>query len=180
MIASTSADTGLAARLREEFDRTFAVAADLRRTQSSHLLAIRIGGDPYALLVSEITGLHPDRTVVPVPASIPEFSGIAGIRGELVPVYSLAAMMGYERPEKKLRWLALCGAGQMLGLAFDDFERHLTLSGHQITAAEQSNHAEHVQAIAHADDVARPIINIPSIAAAIARRCATVALSKEK
>ncbi len=180
MIDPIGHDGSLAGRLREEFDRSFATTAATREAGNVHLLAIRIGGDPYALPVSDIAGLHADRTVVPVPAALPEFQGVAGIRGEIVPVYSLAALMGYGRHAKKMRWLALCRSASVLGLAFDEFERHLNLSPDRIAAADASNGTAHVSALAHVDGTPRAIIDIPSILAAIAARCAAVTLSKEK
>jgi purine-binding chemotaxis protein CheW len=183
MTAPTDPRSGLAAQLRDEFDRAFALPVNPPRAQSSHLLAIRAGGDPYALSVAEITGLQADRTIVPVPAVIPELLGMAGIRGDLVPVYGLAALLGYdrERASRTPRWLALCGSDPILGLAFDEFERHLTLFLPQIAAADSANfRSEHVHAVAHADDGPRPVISIPSVVADIARRCATITVSKEK
>ena len=98
-----------------------------------------------------------------------------------MPVYSLAALLGYQHPDRATRWLALCGTGQTLGLAFDEFERHLNLFPAQIATADSANpKTEHIRAVAHADDGSRPVISIPSVAAEIARRCTTITVSKEK
>jgi purine-binding chemotaxis protein CheW len=177
---SRAADAGLAAGLRREFDQAFALAASTQKVQGSHLLAIRIDGNPYALAVAEIAGLQVDRSITPVPTTIAGLLGIAGIRGELVPVYSLAALLGYRPPARAPRWLALCGGAQPFGLAFDDFERHLNVGAAQVATTDSvNNKAEHIRAVAHAEEGSRPIISIPSIAAEIARRCTTVGVSKE-
>jgi chemotaxis signal transduction protein len=106
--------------------------------------------------------------------------GLAGIRGELVPVYSLAALLGYQTPSRTPRWLALCDGAQTFGLAFDDFERHLNVPAAGMAAADSVNtKAEHIRAVAHTEEGSRPVISIPSIAAEIARRCTTVGVSKE-
>jgi purine-binding chemotaxis protein CheW len=180
MSASHAADTGLAATLRAEFDRAFALAASTHKVQSSHLLAIRVDSNPYAIAVAEITGLQVDRVIAPLPTTVAGLIGLAGIRGELVPVYSLATLLGYPAPARAPRWLALCGGGQAFGLAFDAFERHINVTAAQVATTESgSARAEHVRAVAHAEDVSRPIISIPSIAAEIARRCTTVGVFKE-
>jgi purine-binding chemotaxis protein CheW len=181
MMAPDVRASGLAAGLREEFDRAFAAAADVERIPTSHLLAVRIGGDRYAIPVAEITGLQVDRVIAPVPTMIAGLLGLAGIRGELVPVYSLATLIGYPHSTRSMRWVALCGGGQTLGLAFDEFERHLNLSVAQIATVESAGEkAEHIRAVARAPDGPRPVISIPSVVAEIARRCTTMDISREK
>jgi purine-binding chemotaxis protein CheW len=180
MSASHAADTGLATTLRKEFDQAFALAASTHKVQSSHLLAIRVDSNPYAIAVAEIAGLQVDRSIAPLPTTIAGLIGLAGIRGELVPVYSLAALLGYPAPARAPRWLALCGGAQAFGLAFDGFERHLNVAAAQIATTDSGNvRTEHIRAVAHADDGSRPILSIPSIAAEIARRCTTIGVSKE-
>ena len=182
MTVTACRHTVFATQLREEFDNAFSLPIQKDTLQSRHLLAIRIGGDPYALNPEEIAGLQVDRAIVPVPGVLPEWLGLAGIRGELVPVYSLAMLLGYEQSATtKPRWVALCGSKQLLGLAFDAFERHLNLTLPQIAAADPANiKTEHVRSIAHADEVSRPVVSILSVTAEIAKRCANVIVSKEK
>lgn len=181
MIAPGERGAGLAEALRTEFDGAFALPASPPGERLDHLLAVRIGGDPYAVAVAEITGLHVDRLIVPVPSRVSAFLGLAGIRGEIVPVYGLDVMLGYRNPARTARWLALCKSGPfMLGLTFDEFERHLNLSLPQIAQGDSTHtEAEHIRAVAHADDGSRPVVSIASVAAEIARRCATVNVSKE-
>ena len=170
-----------AAQLRDEFDHAFSLPARVETGRGRHLLAIRVAGHSYAVNPQEIAGLQVDRTVVPVPGMLPEWLGLAGIRGGLVPVFSLAMLLGYELPAARPRWLAVCGSGQLFGLAFDEFERHLNLAPSQIATADSVNtKTPHVLAVAQAEDMPRPVISIPSVAAEITRRCATVTVSKEK
>src|SRR5437764_764516 len=100
--------TNMAAELRATFDQTFGLpflsqGADRRED----LLAIRLAGNAYAIKVREISGLANNRKIIALPSAIPELLGIAGIRGELVPVYSLAALMEVNRGSEGDRWLAL-------------------------------------------------------------------------
>lgn len=181
MTSAQAQPAAFAAQLRREFDQAFSLPAQAETATGRHLLAIRIGEQSYVLDPAEITGLQVDRPIIRVPGALQEWLGLAGIRGGLVPVYSLAVLLGHQAPAVQPRWLALCGSGQSLGLAFDEFERHLNLEPSQIAAVDPAHtRSEHVRAIARAQDVSRPIIGIPSIASEIARRCATVIPSKEK
>jgi purine-binding chemotaxis protein CheW len=170
-----------AAQLRADFDRAFSLPVQAQADPGRHLLAIRVGEFAYALDPGEIAGLQVDRAVVPVPGLLPEWMGLAGIRGGLVPVYSLAALLGHRQAAGAApRWLVLSGSEQLLGLAFDAFEGHLNLEPSRIAAADPAaTGTRHVRAVAQAD-LSRPVIGIPSVAAEIARRCATVTVSKEK
>lgn len=178
--------TAYAAELKNEFDSAFArpIRAGTA-AQGSDFLAIAVNGHPYALLMSEIRGLHADRAIVPVPSPVPELLGLAGIRGELIPVYSLAALLGYGASgsagstDAPARWLVSCCGQHSLGLAFDVFERHLNSALPQGPAAGGAK-SEHVQTMIRAD-VSRPVISIPSIIATISRRCPPAPIpTKEK
>ena len=95
------------------------------------MLAIRVGADPYALLLSEIMGLYSDVRVIAVPSLVPQFKGIVGLRGMIAPVYDLAALMRYP-PAASPRWMVLAGGAaggaRPVGLAFESFEAHLRVS----------------------------------------------------
>lgn len=115
--------------LRREFDQSFAQAPRMGTEQRANLLAIRIGGDPYAIRVADIDGIHADCHIMALPTPIPELLGVAGFRGQIVPVYDLAALLGYARCASP-RWLVLLGQRQRetLALAFESFEMHFSVS----------------------------------------------------
>jgi chemotaxis signal transduction protein len=97
------------------------------------MLAIRVGADPYALLLSEIMGLYSDVRIIAVPSRVPQFKGIVGLRGTMTPVYDLAALMHYP-PAASARWMVLAGGARPVGFAFESFEAHL-----QVSAASAQN-----------------------------------------
>jgi chemotaxis signal transduction protein len=170
------------AELRTVFDGARALPfSSGAEEQTESLLAIRVSRDAYALKVSEISGLVTDRKIVPVPSSVSEFLGLAGIRGALIPVYSLAALLGYPKDETKARWLALCGNEEPFALAFNEFERYLRLSHANLHAAEQKDFARtYVRHVARTNDMVRAVISIPLIREAIQKRCGTQSVSKER
>lgn len=136
-----SAGSGLdrrAADLRAEFDDVFARPSGQVATATEDLLAVRIAGDPYALRMSELTGLLANGTVVPLPGRRPELAGIAGVRGALVAVYNLSSLLGYGVRVGALRWLALCGTTESVALAFDDLEGFLRVPRESLYRVEGS------------------------------------------
>jgi purine-binding chemotaxis protein CheW len=161
---------GRAEALRHAFDRSFATAHAVATQARDDLLAIRLGDDRYAIRVDGIGGLFADRQVTPLPGPLSELLGIAGLRGALIPVYDLRLLLGYPGGGTP-RWLVLATAGAPLGLAFDHLEGHLHLPRSAITvAARPDAAARHVREVAQTADGARPIVNLPSLLAAITRR----------
>jgi chemotaxis signal transduction protein len=128
-----------AASLKAAFDATFARASQALETATEDLLAIRTGGDPYALRVRELTALLVNRKVVPVPSPRPELLGIAGVRGTLVPVYCLSSLLGYGTSGTAMRWLGVCGRTRSVGLAFDELESFLRLPRESLHAVDRGD-----------------------------------------
>ena len=103
--------SGRLAGLRQDFDRSFTEPARRHDVEHAELLAVRAGGRPYALRLSQTAGLYPDRPVTPLPGPLSALLGVAGFGGTIVPVYDLAALLGHPLPERP-RWLVLAsGAG---------------------------------------------------------------------
>jgi chemotaxis signal transduction protein len=181
-LTEPSAITSTAAELRNAFDRARAIPLSTRGVEKVEgLLSIRVSGDPYAIRVSEITGLANDRKVVAFPSSIPELMGVAGICGGLVSIYSLAALLGYSREADQARWLVLCGTEEPVGLAFSDFEGYLPVPLTQVCATDQRGAARaHVKHVVRATDLVRAVVSIPDILELIKRRCDTSRPAKEQ
>jgi chemotaxis signal transduction protein len=114
----------VAVALRRSFDDSFAAPATPKTESHEGMLAIRVGADPYALLLSDIMGLYSDVRIIAVPSRMPQFKGIVGLRGIMAPVYDLAALMHYP-PAASTRWMVLAGGARPVGFAFEGFEAHL-------------------------------------------------------
>src|ERR1035437_7130077 len=115
------------AKLRQAFDRSFALPPSQASQEVEDLLTIRVAGDPYAILLRDIAGMVAGRRVVPVPAVTPDLLGLAGIRGGIVPVFGLASILGYGPAPGSPRWMILCGAEEPIALAFSGFQAYLRL-----------------------------------------------------
>ncbi len=139
-MTSISPITAKVAELRGVFDQARAAPfSSGAEEQTENLLAIRVSRDAYAIKVTEISGLATDRKIVAFPSSISELLGVAGIRGVLVPVYSLAALLGYDAEAGQVRWLALCGTEEPFALALGEFEGYMRVPRAQLYSAEQKD-----------------------------------------
>src|SRR5262249_44363661 len=100
-----------AADFRSAFDKAFALPRNSgREADWEDFLTMRIAGDAYAIRLNEIAGLVKGRRIVACPSDVPEFQGIAGVRGAIVSVYSLPALLGYSTGGENSAWLVLCAA----------------------------------------------------------------------
>lgn len=113
-----------ALRLRREFDQAFAVDAREVVSEFEDFLRLRIEGRLYAFRLAELASLQAGLPVVGAQSAAPEFLGIAGLRGALVPVYDLHALLGHS-PARGPRWLAITRGKDQVGLAFEEFDGHL-------------------------------------------------------
>lgn len=157
-----------AAALRRSFDESFAVAAASKLERLEGLLAIRVGGDPYALRLSQISGLYADRRIVAVPSPVVELLGIVGLRGTMLPVYDLAALLRYP-PAASPRWMVLAGGSQQpVGFAFEGFDAHVqvpeaSLVSDEARAASAVTARQHVRGNVRVAGALRLIIQIASV-----------------
>jgi chemotaxis signal transduction protein len=162
-----------AGELRNTFDRARSLpflSSVVERIEN--LLAIRVSGDAFAIRLSEISGLATDRKIVAFPSPIPELLGVAAIRGRLVPVYSLAALLGYSAHSSQGRWLVLCGIEEPVGLAINDFEGYVRVPlAHVYTAEQRDGLSTHVKHVVRAADMVRDVISIPLVIEVIQKRC---------
>ncbi|MCI4566631.1 chemotaxis protein CheW [Lysobacter sp. CFH 32150] len=174
--------------LRREFDLSFAAAWRTEAEAPQNLLAVRVGGDPYAIRVDEVGGLFVDRRVVPVPTSIFEFLGLAGFRGQVAPVYDLAALLGYPR-QAAPRWLVLVRFSHPVALAFDVFDAHLAVTPERVVslaadAPEDESPGRGVRAhifeAMRTDDAVRPIIQLQSVIEEVQQRVDSARSTKER
>ena len=159
---------GRAAAMRAEFDLGFAQPRRIERLDSDRLLALSVGGDPYALRMEEIASVAVDRRIVPLPGPVPEFAGIAGLRGAIVPVYDLARLLGYQS-DGHARWLAVLTTAPV-AVAFAAFDGYIVRPGGSITFEPAGGDSRHVRVVARAADFVRPVISLASVVEAIRRQ----------
>jgi chemotaxis signal transduction protein len=163
----TDAVTERIAELRADFDHSF--RQPLRRHDAEHveLLAIRAGGRPYALRLSQTSGLYPDRPVTRLPGPLPALLGVAGFSGAIVPVYDLAALLGHPAPDRP-RWLVMATGTPPLALAFHELDGHVRVPADTIVReADDAAPGGSLRGMVPLPGGTRPIVDLPSARAAV-------------
>ncbi|WP_328476528.1 chemotaxis protein CheW [Actinoplanes sp. NBC_00393] len=155
------------ARLRADFDRSFAEPARTFDGASIELLAIEVGDRPYTLRLSQTSGVHPDRPVTALPTTLRALLGVAGFAGAIVPVYDLATLLGHPIARKP-RWLALTAGAPPLALAFHELDRHLRVPATDVVQglADGGPHG-YLHGMVRLPDGDRPIIDVPTTRALV-------------
>ena len=162
--------------LRAAFDRSFAEPPSEGVVHFEDLIAIRIGGDPFALRIGDVTGLFADKKITSLPSPLAELVGVAGFRSGVVPVYDLRILLGYPAREPP-RWMALVttpsgprAPARPVALAFDRFEAHVRVSPDAIAAEAVSARIGHVREVARLASGTTPIVHVGSLLEAIVER----------
>jgi hypothetical protein len=105
-----------AAALGDAFDRGFAAPPRATATGEVELLRVQVGGRPFVLAVADISSIHAGLRITPLPAAAGSAAlGVVSIRGVIVPVYDLRAVLGIAA-DTAPRWIAVAGSN---GYAFD-------------------------------------------------------------
>lgn len=161
-----------AATLRQTFDQAFASAPGDGVVATQAFLAIGVGGDSYALRLSEISELFADKKVIPLPSQAPDLLGIASFRGVLVAVYDLRLLLGYPAGTAP-RWLALVAEDMNMpvGLAFDQLDGYLDLPPDAIAPVKETEDTrQHLAETVTAAGIGRPVVRVASIIETIQQR----------
>jgi chemotaxis signal transduction protein len=152
-----------AAALRRAFDESFARPPPARADDYERLLSLRIGAEGYAFRLGEVSGFVVARKTVPLASTVAGALGLAGIRGVLVPVYSLAALLGHGVDDEAARWFVLCGAPDPIALAFAEFDGYLEVPRLDLHAVSGLSDRRPVATVARTNTRNLGIIGISSL-----------------
>ncbi len=150
------------AELRKLFDDSFAAPEQSQKAAVEHMLAVTVGGERFAISVGDISGLTVAQgTILPVPSRVPELLGITGIRGVVVPVFNLAALLGIRSGRAQYRWLLLCGERQAtLALAVDLVEEHLEIAADKLISRGADSMAHYIKQTVDIGGMLRGVIDL--------------------
>jgi chemotaxis signal transduction protein len=165
--------------LRHDFDQAFALPPAVLAQETEDVLLVRIGGDPYAMHSRDLSGLATGKKIAPLPSRRPELIGIVGIRGNLVPVYSLMTLLGYGANSPSSRWLALSRGPGAAGLAFQEFEGFVRVRKEDVHAAESLNARRHIREVVRSGELTRPVVDIASVLEALRAHAGSAGPTKE-
>jgi chemotaxis signal transduction protein len=162
------------AQLRSGFDQGFAAAP---RGSEAHefVILIRVAGEVFAIRPCDIAGLVRSRKIVPVPSRTKELLGVTALRGALIPVYDLAALLGIPPGTGGLSWLVLAPGDTPIALAFDRFE------GQQIPEwLSERSERQHVRQLVRTGSTIRAVLDVRGLAEAIRKGAGIKEPAKER
>jgi chemotaxis signal transduction protein len=168
MSAGDAAPQMVVAHLRAEFDRAFTLSPAVAAERPGAFLAIRIGGDPFALRLEQLVGIHVDRKIVPLPSATPTLLGIASFRGALTPVHDLRIVLGYPT-RAEARWLVRIAGPTPVGLVFDALEGQFSaqLDDGEDRERQRENARGYTRGVVRALDFLRPVVDVAAVLAAL-------------
>ncbi len=108
--------------LKESFDQTFALPHVERGEEGDDFLIVGTEAGRFALRLKSLVGLESRRKVVCLPAQPAILLGLTGFQGQIVPVVSLASLVGSEESRSSSPWLAICKSEDLIALAFERLE----------------------------------------------------------
>jgi chemotaxis signal transduction protein len=153
---------GRVTALATAFDGSFARAPDSTESAEEDMLAIAIAGEPYAVRLAAIDELVSDRPVTRLVGAVPGLLGVAGLRGALIPVFDLAALLGRHDPVPP-RWMVVTRGASPLALAFVHLDGHIRVPSAAIAADTSAGDRRHVRDVLRLGSELRPIVHLPSI-----------------
>jgi purine-binding chemotaxis protein CheW len=162
--------------LRAAFDAQFAEAPAAEAEPGEALVGIRVGGEHAAFRLSDLAGLQPTPRLMWVPGGPPAWRGLAGIRGKLVPVYDLAALLGLGSGAEAASWLALGRHEPACAFAFQAVEGLLRIPRHAIGPA--TDHVAMPEIATHAGRV-RGVLRTAALIALVQPPTGLPAVAKE-
>lgn len=170
-----------AAELKRAFDGAFAqpVRPDSGQARED-VLVLRAGADTSIVRLSQMRGLLARPNIVPVPSPLQELLGIAGLRGALLPVYSLAALQGRPPPEGAPAWMILIEVEGLVGLAFEEMLGYVRLDRDDIAAQPATSATGLTTQAARVGEALRPLLDIPSLVEGLKRRAGVVGAHRQE
>ena len=156
--------------LRQEFDNAFATPPRRPGDGRESLLALRVGGEVLAVRTMHITGVARRRRIMPLPARVPSLLGITAVRGALLPVYDLAALLELPAAAGEGSWLLLANRETPVGLIFDEFEGRVEIEREELYESEGSGSRQHLRLMATIGGAPRAVIDVPGLVEEIRKR----------
>ena len=173
MTESSLLNAGLE-KLKRSFDQSFAEAPPAEPEHDESFLSIRVASQPYAVRLSETSGVYVDRKVVGLPSRATELLGMAGFRGTVIPVFDLGACLGYGLSVEVGRWMLLVGQNEIIGLVFQEFDGHLRTAPRDLAHQELGQATgDPIRDVVVVEGIVRPVIDLVAVVRALKRRVAS-------
>lgn len=156
--------TARVAALRDAFDQSFAEPIGQAEQTGELVLAVRAGSEQHVVRLSEITGVHECRTIVPLPGMKSACLGVVGLRGRLHAVFRLSTMLGAAPGKTAPKWLLMTPGRDAPTLAVDSIEGCLPMKPEDLRPIGHANDMDgHLRALFVRDGEVRGLLHVPSL-----------------
>ena len=159
----------LAAQMRQAFDQGFGLPPTPPSAQEA-LILLRAGETALALKCIQIQAIIRAGVIAPLPRPAPGLLGLSGVRGALIPVFSLAAALGLPTSPVRPGWLALVASETPIALAFEDLEGQVAVTRDCLTPAPADPAHPHLRDLLCLPSTTRAVADIPGLLAALRRQ----------
>ncbi len=163
-----------ARELRQAFDATFAVPPPPPNPPTIALLLVRAGGELVAVRRTEMTGFVRGDSIALTPGRSPAFVGLAGLRGELYPVWSLAGLLDRpSAPPGAACWLVLAEErpGVPCAFACEAPEKMIFMPEAAIAASvRRDSPTKPTQGVLEWNSTLLPVVDLSALRTAIGKR----------
>ncbi len=153
--------------LKEEFDHSFSLPVRAAGSDTEDMLAVR-ARSRYALRIREIGGLWGMRKILPMPGAPAAFLGLCGIRGLVVPVWDLGALLGHESAHGEQRWLIGGPGAAPWALACEEFEGYFRVPRAEVHTAAGGTGAFSEESCP-LGGISRPVLRLQQVLEAVRR-----------
>lgn len=167
--------------LRREFDLGFSRPAEFERDAHEDLLLLSIANERYAVRVSEVRAILRTPRLACVPSRSSALRGVIAWRGELIPVFDFAELLGHPAERELGRWILLAGDSERAAFALHHFERFervpvSAVSKQEAHASPSGGASENVVRLAR--EIV-PIISVNQVLADLAQEAGAANQEKE-
>ena len=164
--------------LRHEFDHAFSVPPPAANALHLDLLALRVHGERYAIRLPDVRAIARVRKLVRVPTRTPDLLGLATLRTAIVPVFSLASLLGRGPESQEPHWMITCGTHDLIAFGFSEFDGHLRVAAQEVSAAEATGYDHTTQpcvdGLARTEAGLAALVDVSALIATITARRHTV------
>ena len=164
------------AALRASFVRAF-TEPPAPELACEDLVTIGVGGGRFALRVAELRALERRRAIVPLPTRLPGSLGLTTLRGRVVPVYDLGAIVGH--PGGEVAWLAFVECPDAVAFGFASFDGFARVPRGAFSC-DTSQARPVVPELVRLDAVIRGVLDLPAAVNWISLRAGEARARKER
>lgn len=155
--------TTLAERMRDAFDAQFEAPRTSELVETRDFVLVHAGGERVAIALDAIRAVVRCPAATPVPGARHGLIGIAAMRGEIVGMYELGALLGGQAGSTRADAWALLARVPSVGFVVDEFEGHTRKNVDEIVRRDDTEEAD---AFRVDDDLVR-IVDLQTITTAI-------------